>query len=170
MYGKAEGPFHPKGPAGGWCGTGSGELWIFLPRNRIICQVENSLYLDRGSAMNASSTELHRKIRRTAGRAPSEAAECGPAASKMRPKRGGRRGKSWKASKDVWKACNPLQFHKTAKDFFGKAWSKTRDFWRSLEKGLEGAFIPPPLAPSHQRPPIKRDRHCEERSCETIQG
>ena len=106
--------------------------------------------------MNASSTELHRKIRRTAGRAPSEAAECGPAASKMRPKRGGRRGKSWKASKDVWKACNPLQFHKTAKDFFGKAWSKTRDFWRSLEKGLEGAFIPPPLAPSHQRPPIKR--------------
>jgi len=69
VYGKAEGPFHPKGPAGGWCGTGSGELWIFLPRNRIICQVENSLYLDRGSAMNASSTELHRKIRRTAGRA-----------------------------------------------------------------------------------------------------
>ena len=89
VYGKAEGPFHPKGPAGGWCGTGSEELWIFLPRNRIICQVENSLYLDRGSAMNASSTELHRKIRRTAGRAPSEAAECGPAASKMRPKRGG---------------------------------------------------------------------------------
>src|SRR5271163_3264507 len=35
------------------------------------------------------STELRRKIRRTAGRAPSEAAECGPAASKMRPKRGG---------------------------------------------------------------------------------
>ena len=62
--------------------------WIFLPRNRIICQVENSLYLDRGSAMNASSTEPHRKIRRAAGRAPSEAAECGPAASKMRPKRG----------------------------------------------------------------------------------
>src|SRR3984957_1430750 len=73
VYGKAEGPFHPKGPAGGWCGTGSGELWIFLPRNRIICQVENSLYLDRSSAMNASSTELHRKIRRTAGRASSEA-------------------------------------------------------------------------------------------------
>src|SRR5271163_3738173 len=70
-------------------GTGSEELWIFLPRNRIICQVENSLYLDRGSAMNASFTELHRKIRWTAGRAPSEAAECGPAASKMRLKRGG---------------------------------------------------------------------------------
>src|ERR1700683_2191235 len=82
VYGKAEGTFHPKAPAGGWCGTGSGELWIFLPRNRIICQVENSLYLDRGSAMNAQSTELHRKIRRAAGRAPSEAAECGPAASK----------------------------------------------------------------------------------------
>ena len=59
-------------------------------------------------------------------------------------------GKIWKASKDVWKPCNPLKSHKTAKDFFGKAWSKTRDFWRSLEKGLEGAFIPPPLAPSHQ--------------------
>src|SRR5271168_844640 len=142
--------------------------WIFLPRNRIICQVENSLYLDRGSAMNASSTELHRKIRRTAGRAPSEAAECGPAASKMRPKRGGRRRKIWKPSKDVWKPCNPLKSHKTAKGFFGKAWSKTRDFWRSLEKGLEGAFIPPPLAPSHQRPPIERDRRCEERSDEGV--
>jgi hypothetical protein len=170
VYGKAEGPFHPKGPAGGWCGTGSEELWIFLPRNRIICQVENSLYLDRGSAMNASSTELHRKIRRTAGRAPSEAAECGPAASKMRSKRGGRRRKIWKTSKDVWKPCNPLKSHKTAKDFFGKAWSKTRDFWRSLEKGLEGAFIPPPLAPSHQRPPLERDRHCEERSDEATRG
>ena len=132
----------------------------FLPRNRIICQVENSLYLDRGSAMNASSTELHRKIRRTAGRASSEAAECGPAASKMRPKRRGSTRKIWKPSKDVWKPCNPLKSHKTAKDFFGEAWSETRDFWRSLEKGLEGAFIPPPLAPSHQRPPIKRDRHC----------
>src|ERR1700722_19731887 len=62
--------------------------WIFLPRNRIICQVENSLYLDRGSAMNASSTELHREIRRTAGRAPSAAAECGPAASKNAAQKG----------------------------------------------------------------------------------
>jgi hypothetical protein len=88
VYGKAEGPFHPKGPAGGWCGTDSEQLWIFLSRNRIICQVENSLYLDRGSAINASSTELHRKVRRTAGRAPSEAAECGPAESEMRPKGG----------------------------------------------------------------------------------
>ena len=59
-----------------------------------------------------------------------------------------------------------MKSHKTAKDFFGKAWSKTRDFWRSLEKGLEGAFIPPPLAPSHQRPLIERDRHREERSDE----
>src|ERR1700687_328560 len=63
--------------------------------------------------------------------------------------------KNWKPSKDVWEPCNPLKSHKTAKDFFGKAWSKTRDFWKSLEKGLQGAFIPPPLAPSHQRPPIK---------------
>ena len=113
--------------------------------------------------MNASSTELHRKIRRTAGRAPSEAAECGPAESKMRPKAGGRRRKIWKASKGVWKTCNPLKSPKTAEDLFGKAWSKTYEFWRSLEKGLEGAFIPPPLAPSRQRPPIGRDRHCEER-------
>ena len=63
-------------------------LWIFLPRNRIVCQVENPLYLDRGSAMNASSTELHRKIRRAAGRARSEAAECGPAASKNAAEKG----------------------------------------------------------------------------------
>ena len=85
VYGKAEGAFHPKGPAGGWCGAGSEELWIFLPRNRIICQVENSLYLDRGSAMNAS--ELHRKIRRAAGRSK-RGAECGPAASKNAAEKG----------------------------------------------------------------------------------
>ena len=78
--------------------------------------------------------------------------------------------KNLEGIKDVWKPCNPLKSHKTAKDLFGKAWSKTRDFWRSLEKGLEGAFIPPPLAPGHQRPPIELDRHCEERSCEAIQG
>src|SRR5271167_2311840 len=62
--------------------------------------------------------------------------------------RGGGRRKIWKASKDVWKPCNPLKSHKTAKALFGKTWSKTREFWRSLEKGLEGAFIPPPLAPA----------------------
>ena len=64
----------------------------------------------------------------------------------MRQKGGGPRRKIWKASKGVWKPCNPLKSHKTAKDLFGKAWSKTREFWRSLEKGLEGAFIPTPLA------------------------
>ncbi len=62
--------------------------------------------------------------------------------------RGGRRRKIWKPSKAVWKPCNPLKSHKTAKQLFGKAWSKTREFWRSLEKGLQAAFIPPPLAPS----------------------
>src|SRR6202167_1189247 len=79
--------------------------------------------------MNALSTELYRQIR-----------QCG--------KKGGPRRKIWKASQGVWKPCNPLKSHKTAKDLFGKAWSKTREFWRSLEKGLEGAFIPPPLAPA----------------------
>src|SRR5277367_4835534 len=78
--------------------------------------------------------------------------------------------KIWTASRDVCKPCNPLKSHKTAKDFFGKAWSITRDFWRSLEKGLEGAIIPPPLAPSHQRPPIERDRHREERRDEATRG
>src|ERR1700684_4000926 len=102
--------------------------------------------------MKASSTELNRKIRQNTA------------------KRGRPEAKNLEASKDVWKPCNPLKLHKTAKDLFGKAWSKTRDFWRSLEKGLEGAFIPPPLAPSHQRPPTKRDRHCEERSDETTRG
>src|ERR1700677_4040098 len=67
---------------------------------------------------------------------------------KMRPKAGGRRRKIWKAAKGVWKTCNPLKSHKIAKDLFGKAWSKTREFWRNLEKGLEGALIPPPLAPA----------------------
>src|ERR1700757_4386831 len=80
--------------------------------------------------MKALSTELHRRIRQ------------------MRPKEGGPRRKIWKASKGVWKTCNPLKSHETAKHLFGKAWSKTREFWRSLEKGLEGAFIPSPLAPA----------------------
>jgi len=120
-------------------------------------------------AMNASSTELHREIRRAAGRARRRR-NAVPRRPKMLPKRGGRRRKIWKTSKDVWKPCNTLKSHKTAKDLFGKAWSETRDFWRSLEKGLEGAFIPPPLAPSHQRPPIERDRHCEERSDEATRG
>jgi hypothetical protein len=38
--------------------------------------------------MNAPSTELYRKIRRAAGRAPSEAAECGPAASQNAAEKG----------------------------------------------------------------------------------
>src|ERR1700684_1001665 len=80
--------------------------------------------------MKASSTELNRKIRQNTA------------------KRGRPEAKNLEASKDVWKTCTPLKSHKTAKDLFGKAWSKTREFWRSLEKGLEGAFIPPPLAPA----------------------
>src|ERR1700722_20068118 len=66
------------------------ELPIFLPKNRIVGWIENSLYLDRCSRDERTSTKLHRKTRRTAGRARSHAArcvECGPAASKMRPKR-----------------------------------------------------------------------------------
>src|ERR1700749_1825165 len=66
----------------------------------------------------------------------------------MRPKGGGPRRNILKPSKDVWKPCNPLESHKTTKALFGKAWSKTREFWRSLEKGLEGAFIPPPFPPA----------------------
>src|ERR1700722_9817437 len=88
----------------------------------------------------------------------------------MRPKGGGWRRKIWKASKAVWKPCNPLKSHKTAKALFGKAWSETREFWRSLEKVLEGAFIPQPLAPAAGGLSIERDRHCEERSCEATQG
>jgi hypothetical protein len=100
--------------------------------------------------MNGSSTEPNHKIRRTAGRAQSHAARGGRIWSRRvqnAAERGGRRRKIWNASKDVWKPCNSLKSHKTAKAFFGKTWSKTCDFWRSLEKGLEGAFIPPRLLP-----------------------
>src|SRR6202789_4287324 len=75
------------------------------------------------------------------------------------------RRKIWKASKDVWKPCNPLKFHKTAKALFGKAWSRTRHFWRSLEKAWRAPLFRRGCSP-HQRPPIELDRHCEERSCE----
>ena len=114
--------------------------------------------------MNASSTKLHRKIRRAAGRARSHAARGGGMRTRgvqNAAERGGRRRGNHQ--RPVWKPCNPLKSHKTAKDLFGKAWSRTREFWRSLEKGLQAAFIPPPLAPSRQRPPIERDRHCEEK-------
>jgi len=37
----------------------------------------------------------------------------------------------------VWKPCNPLKSHKTAKAFFGKAWRKTAEIWKGLEKSLE---------------------------------
>src|ERR1700690_2106627 len=73
---------------------------------------------------------------------------CIVKSGKMRPKGAGRRRKIWKASKDFLNPCNPLKSHKIAKALFGKAWSKTREFWRSLEKGLEDASIPPPLAPA----------------------
>ena len=31
VYGKAEGPFHPKGPAGGWCGMARENYGFFFP-------------------------------------------------------------------------------------------------------------------------------------------
>jgi hypothetical protein len=80
--------------------------------------------------MKAPSTELHRKIQAKYGQ------------------KGAARGENLESIKGIWKPCNPLKSHKTAKALFGKAWSETREFWRSLEKGLEGAFIPPPLAPA----------------------
>ena len=73
--------------------------WIFLPRNRIICQVENSLYLDRGSLMNASSTELHRKIRRAAGRVWKP---CNPLKSHKTTKE--LFGKAWTKTAWIWKS------------------------------------------------------------------
>ena len=79
--------------------------------------------------MNAPSTELHRKTRQNA-------AETGQPEAK-----------NLESIKGRLEPSNPLKSHKTAKAFFGKAWSKTREFWRSLEEGLEGAFIPPPSAP-----------------------
>src|SRR6204780_4378381 len=83
----------------------------------------------------------------------------------MRQKGGGPRRKIWKASKGVWKPCNPLKSHKTAKDLFGKAWSKTREFWRSLEKGLEGAFIPPNVVSRERRLAMSVLEVALKRSC-----
>src|SRR5271163_3688670 len=60
-----------------------------------------------------------------------------PGSAEMRPK-GGRLGaKVWKWALWVWKPCNLLKSHKTAKDFFGNPWTKTREFWKSLPKSLE---------------------------------
>ena len=36
----------------------------------------------------------------------------------------------------VWKPCNPLKSHKTAKAFFGKAWRKTTEIWKNLEAAV----------------------------------
>ena len=63
----------PVSSKGGWAeagaepaNDGSGELRTFLLKNRIVCQVQNSLDLDRCSAMKALSTEPHRKVRQNA--------------------------------------------------------------------------------------------------------
>ena len=157
MYGKAEGPFHPKGPAGGWCGTGSGELWIFLPRNRIVCQVENSLYLDRGSLMNASSTELHRKIRRTAGRASKRGGGMRSGGVQNAAEKGRRNEKNWKPSRTFGSLVTLLNPTKPPKNSleklgakhatFGEAWKKAwraplfRHRWLPPTSGLRSSGI-----------------------------
>src|SRR5277367_4543918 len=123
--------------------------------------------------MNASSTELIRKIRRTAGRTRSHAARGIGMRSRgvqNAAEKGRTEDEKFGKHQAAFESLVTLEISQNRQAFFGKAWSKTRDFWRSLEKGLEGAFIPPPLAPSHQRPPIKRDRHCEERSDEATRG
>jgi hypothetical protein len=73
----------------------------------------------------------------------------------MRLKRGGRTRKIWTHQSAVWKLCNPLKSHKTAKDLFGKAWSETRQFWRSLDKGLEARLY---SATVGSLPPAASDR------------
>ena len=120
--------------------------------------------------MNALFTKLHRKTWR-AGRARSHAARGGGMRSRgvqNAAERGGWRRKIWKPSKAVWKPCNPLKSHKTAKDLFGKAWSKTREFWRSLEKGLQ-----PPLFRHRWLPPASVLRSggivIARRGCEATQ-
>src|SRR5277367_409673 len=96
-----------------------------------------------------------------------QSTDCIVKSGKMRPKGGGPRRKIWKASKDVWKPCNPLKSQKPPKlcleklgakhASFGEAWKKT---WRA------------PLFRHRwrQRPPIELDRDCEERNCEATQG
>src|SRR5271154_7003093 len=59
----------------------------------------------------------------------------------------------WKRTHWVWKPCNPLKSHKTAKDFFGKAWRKTTEIWKSLEKSLE-AVARPRTAPFRTKRPM----------------
>ena len=126
-------PVSSKGLAGGRCGTCNNAFRritdIFFPKTGLSVRLK---ILSIGSLLRDETRYLLNYL-----------VKSGNAA-----KRGGPRRKIWKASKGVWKACNPLKSHKTAKDLFGKAWSKTREFWRSLKKGLVGAFIPPPLAPA----------------------
>jgi hypothetical protein len=50
--------------------------------------------------------------------------------------------KIWQWTLWIWKACNPLKSHKTAKEMFGKAWSETAEIWKGLDKSLELAAAP----------------------------
>src|ERR1700677_3552872 len=107
--------------------------------------------------MNASSTELYRKIRRTTGRAPSEAAECGRAASKMRPKRGAggeKFGRHQRTFGSLVTLSNPTKQPKICLEklgakhaTFGEAWKKAwraplfRHRWLPPTSGLRSSGI-----------------------------
>src|SRR5277367_4359216 len=59
----------------------------------------------------------------------------------------GRKQNIWMGTHWVWKPCNPLKSHKTAKAFFGKAWSKTSEIWKGLHKSLEARLNSAGFAP-----------------------
>src|ERR1700749_901898 len=71
---------------------------------------------------------------------PSNPPDC---LDRARPALRASRGqKIWRRTLWVWKACNPLKSHKTAKEMFGKAWSETAEIWKGLDKSLELAAVP----------------------------
>src|ERR1700729_2585549 len=88
----------------------------------------------------------------------------------MWPKGGGRRRKIWKASKDVWKPCNPLEIQPSRQSFVWKTLEQKTRVLEKLGKSLGGRLYSATVGSCRQRPPIELDRHSEERSCECDPG
>jgi hypothetical protein len=90
--------------------------------------------------MNACSAKLDRKATPTVERARAHMVRYGEVRrdgvwndAKKRPER----RKNLETDFLIWKPCNPLKYHKTAKAFFGNVWRKQADIWKSLEISLE---------------------------------
>ena len=63
-----------------------------------------------------------------------------------------------------------LEIPQNRQSFVWKSLEQNTRVLEKLGKRLGGRLYSAAVGSCHQRPPIERDRHCEERSCEATQG